>query len=178
MRFYLLAIILFSPIALALDIGKMNTDKLPEAAQWQYAIGKWQVTTQYQDENGQLQTAPNKATVVVEYLPDGITLQSQFIIPDNFYSVQIIAYDKTRELWVGNFVNSTRQRWTETTSRLVDNQMITLVPRGFSNNDAFMQRAIDMPIKDGHFSKRIDRSFDQGLSWKEGVFVMDFKRLD
>lgn len=178
MRFLILAITLFSPIVLASDYGNMNAEKLPEAAQWQYAIGKWQVTTQYLDEKGELQTAPNKATVIVEFLPDGITLQSQFIMADSFYSVQIIAYDKKREVWVGNFVNSTRQRWTETQSRWVNDHMITLVPRGFSNSEAFMQRSVDTPIKDGHFTKRVDRSFDLGSSWKEGVFVMDFKRVD
>jgi hypothetical protein len=170
-----LATVLFCTASQA-DDGYMNTGKLPEAAQWQYALGTWQVTTQYTDQ-GKLVTADDKATVIFEYLRDGITLQSQFIIPGQFYSTQIIAYNKKRKLWVSNFVNSTRQRWTTTESRWIDGQMISLVPRGFSNDAEFMQRSIDTIVSDGHYTKSVDRSYDLGETWEIGVYLMDFKRI-
>lgn len=178
MKALIIAALLFSFTAGAENKASINSSKLPEANQWLYALGNWQVTTQYQDEEGNLQTAANKATVNLTVLPDGITFFSEFIIGDSFYSSQMIAYNKERELWINNFVNSTRQRWTTTESKWANGTMTTLIPKGYSGKEKFIQRSIDTPITNGHYTKRVDRSYDLGRTWKKGLFIMDFKRID
>jgi hypothetical protein len=165
-------------LAVAADYGEPDTELLPEADQWMYARGHWEVTTTYRDENGDMQQAERAAAVVVEYLADGITVQSTFTIGDDFFSVQIKSYDKSQQKWLNHFINSKRQRWTVTESRWTNGEMVTLNSKGYSNTEPHMTREIDSDISANRFVKRIRRSEDLGASWGPVLYVMEFNRKD
>lgn len=100
------------------------------------------------------------------------------MIPDRFLSTQNIAYNQSRKIWIGSFGNSSRQRWTTTESRWVNNQMISLVPREYSDKDEFMQRWIDTLVKVGLYTKGVEPSYDLGKTWDEGAFLMEYNRAE
>jgi hypothetical protein len=167
-----------STLAVASDYGEPDTKLLPEADQWMYARGDWDVTTTYRDENGDMQKADRVANVVVEYLADGLTVQSTFTIGDEFFSVQIRSYDRTQEKWMNHFINSKRQRWAVTESRWIDGKMVTLNSKGYSNSEPHMTREIDSDISANRFVKRIRRSEDLGDSWGPVLYIMEFNRKE
>lgn len=78
-----------STLAAASNYGEPDTELLAEADQWLYARGHWEVTTTYRDEDGDMQQAERVADVVVEYLADGLTIQSTFTIGDDFFPCKL-----------------------------------------------------------------------------------------
>ncbi len=78
-----------STLAAASDYGEPDTELLAEADQWLYARGHWEVTTTYRDEDGDMQQAERVADVVVEYLADGLTIQSTFTIDHDFFPCRL-----------------------------------------------------------------------------------------
>jgi len=167
-----------STLVVAADYGEPDTELLAESSQWMYARGHWVVTTTYRDENGDMQQAKQAADVVVEYLADGITVQSTFTIGDDFFSVQIRSYDKNQKKWLNHFINSKRQRWTVTESRWIDGEMVTLNSKGYSNTEPHMTREIDSEISSNRFVKRISRSEDLGATWGPVLYSMEFNRKE
>ena len=167
-----------STLAAASDYGEPDSELLAEADQWLYARGHWEVTTTYRDEDGDMQQAERVADVVVEYLADGLTVQSTFTIGDDFFSVQIRSYDRSQKKWLNHFINSKRQRWTVTESRWIDGEMVTLNAKGYSNTEPHMTREIDSEISANRFVKRIRRSEDLGVSWGPVLYLMEFSRKD
>ena len=167
-----------STVTVAGDYGEPNTELLAEADQWTYARGHWEVTTTYRDESGDMQQADQTADVVVEYLADGLTVQSTFTIGDEFFSVQIRSYDKTQKKWLNHFINSKRQRWTVTESRWIDGEMVTLNSRGYSNVERHMTQEIDSEITADRFVKRIRQSENLGATWGPLLYEMEFNRKD
>ena len=169
-------ICLFSLCAAASDCVEPNTELLPEADQWLYACGQWEVRTMYRDDNGEMRQAERIAEVDIQYLADGLTVQSIFRIGDDFFSIQIRAYDMAQKKWISNFVNSKRQRWATTESRWLDGEMVTLNLRGYSNSEPFMTREIETEISADRFVKRISRSDDLGATWGPVIYEMEFTR--
>lgn len=169
-------ICIFCLRAAASDCVEPNTELLPEAGQWMYACGQWEVSTMYRDDNGEMQQAERTAEVDVQYLADGLTVQSIFRIGDDFFSIQIRAYDKDQKKWISHFVNSKRQRWASTESRWIEGEMVTLNLRGYSNAESFMTREIETEISADRYVKRISRSDDLGATWGPVIYEMEFTR--
>lgn len=167
---------MFCLCAAASDCVEPNTQLLPEAGQWMYACGQWEVRTMYRDDNGEMQQAVRIAEVDVQYLADGLTVQSIFRIGEDFFSIQIRAYDKAQKKWISNFVNSKRQRWATTESRWIEGEMVTLNLRGYSNSEPFMTREIETEISADRYVKRISRSDDLGATWGPVLYEMEFTR--
>ena len=86
-----ICLLAFCSTCAASDYGAPDTDLLAEADQWIYARGTWEINTKYRDENGEMKQAERTAEVENRYLADGITVQSNFRIGDDFFSVQIRA---------------------------------------------------------------------------------------
>jgi hypothetical protein len=159
------------------EFGEPDISLVPEADQWAYARGEWEVTTWFRNDDGDMQQAERKAKVRTWYWPDGLTVQSTFEIGDDFFSVQIRTYDTTQKKWISHFVNAKRQRRATTESRWTDGEMITLNVQGYSGKDEFMTREVDSDISADRFVKTVRRSYDQGGSWGPVNFRMEFNRI-
>lgn len=167
-----------SATGFAEDFGAPNTDLLPAAAEWEFARGRWEVTTWIRNEDGEYSQAERKAAVKLWYLPDGITVQSTFRIGDESFSTQVKTYDPVGEKWTSHFVNAKRQRQSTTESRWISGEMVTLNVHGYSGSDPFMTREVDTEISADRFVKTIRRSYDLGGTWGPVVYRMVFERVN
>ena len=72
--------------------------------------------------------------------------------------------------------NSLRQRWNTTESRWVDGELETIVPGGYSGNEAYDQKERLTDIGPDRFVLKLWRSTDGGATWNEHPLGLVYER--
>ena len=158
--------------------GKPDPKAGAEIAQFQFLAGDWTVKVQMRQKDGSMAMLKPHSHVLGRYLPDGRTFQQEFSVPEgSFFSTQVKAFHVKEKRWVNTFINSMRQRWTTTYSTWKDNEMTTIVPKGYSGKEAHWSKEIDSEFSNDRFMKRVYFSYDEGKNWQEKPkFVLEFLR--
>jgi len=135
-----------------------------EFSQLSYLRGHWVASIIMMSEAGEKIPLENRSEIVGFYHADGRTFQSCFRTK-GFYSTDIRAYDEKTNEWRAHFINARAQRWSHFTIKKIGDQLITMVPGGFSGEENFDIKTIDRDFRDGHFIRDVFRSTDGGSSW-------------
>lgn len=162
--------------ATALDYGQAD-QSAPEYSQFEYYRGKWQSSMSRRQDDGTFKRLDFVATIVVQYLSDGRTVQTEFIGSGGFFSTDIRAFNPTTKQWEALFLNAQAQRWHQFNASLVDGLMTTIVLGGYSGTEPFDVKVVDRIIDHDRFQKDVYHSTDEMRTW-ESVYQIELTRID
>ncbi len=107
-------VILFSHLSFSqnkIDFGKLNPDASRELLLIKNLIGKYQVHTYFQTDNGKFESS---AEITVKYALNGygMSMLSHYWSKNHFYSELFLNYDEKTKKWVGASINTLGNRKT------------------------------------------------------------------
>ncbi len=149
---------------------------IPELAQFEYYRGKWKSEMEMKQKDGTFKKLGVNATIQGKFLEDHKTFQSQFTTNKGFFSTDIRTYNLATKEWQALFLNAKAQRWHKFTSKIVDGKMTTIVKGGYSGQEEFDVKIVDVVITDRHYLKNVYQSTNQGKTW-ELIYKINVKKI-
>lgn len=137
---------------------------IPELAQMEYYRGVWSNEMEMM-QDGALVKLEFESEVTGKFLQDHKTFQTEFTASNGFFSTDIRTYDIERKEWRALFLNADAQRWHEFTAQLVEDQMITMVPGGYSGKEDFDIKTVNEIVSATHYRRLVYQSTDNGETW-------------
>ncbi|MEQ9298996.1 MAG: hypothetical protein RIF33_10550 [Cyclobacteriaceae bacterium] len=145
------------------DFGHADPS-IPELAQMEYYRGVWGNEMEMM-QDGELVKLDFASEVTGKFLADHKTFQTEFTASNGFYSTDIRTYDIERKEWRALFLNADAQRWHEFTAQAVEDQMITMVPGGYSGKEDFDIKTVNEIVSATHYRRLVYQSTDNGETW-------------
>jgi len=149
------------------DYGQPHPKAPPEAAQYNFLKGKWDIDIRWKKPSGE--TMDYKATFTCSWEVAGTVFQQEWKGP-YLMGREFRTYNKKTGKWDGyNFY--TGGEWVPTESQFIDGKMIVHLKVN-NQQGKFINRETYFNIKNDSFEMKSERSYDDGKTWVEGAYVL------
>ena len=151
----------------------------PETSQFAFMIGEFVVTSKSPEPFGDGKEYKGKWDA--HWILNGWAIQDEWYSTDkdgNLYisGINIRSFNRELGKWECRWLPTPTLKWKHFTAEKVNETMVML-GKGQDKRGEFLDRNIFYNIRDDGYSWKKDRSYDNGLTWNEGVFLIEATRL-
>jgi len=144
----------------------MADKSIPELSQFEYYRGLWSVQMEIKQKDGSFKKMEGESTIRGMFLKDHKTFQSQYSTKKGAFTTDIRTYNTETKEWKALFLNARAQRWHQFSSKIIDGKMTTIVKGGYSGNEEYDVKAIDIIISNNQYQRNFYYSRDNMRTWK------------
>lgn len=113
---------------------------------------------------------------------DGYGIQDELRITDEAGNPRTLAhtvryYDASAKRWTSSAIDAYRGGFTSSTAEWRDNMLLSSSRGTDADGKAYLSRTRFYDITPMSFRFRVDRSMDEGKTWKEGTLSIEAKRV-
>ncbi|MCB1043432.1 MAG: hypothetical protein KDC35_10855 [Acidobacteria bacterium] len=160
--------------------AQQGPDLPPEAAQLDWFIGEWDLTSKSLRRDGSYTS--HKATSTVYRALDGYALLDEFRAYNDqnqvvFRGVSFRTYIPETGKWAIKWVMANEAGMTDLTAEYKNGELV-MEGKGSDGMGAFLERAVYYNISADHYSFKLDRSYDGGKTWIKGMNLIEATRIN
>ena len=156
-----------------------------EATQYDFLVGQWDVTVTPKVSGlaARIHGVPKlKGTWKAWRALDGWGIEDELRIIDASGNPRSLAhnvrvYDAAARRWTLVFVDAYRQSVTQATAQWQGNAMVGQGQGTDAEGKSYVSRSRITQVTPASFRYQLDRSYDAGRTWTEGVTTIDAKRV-
>lgn len=151
----------------------------PETAQWAFFIGEWDCFTRSPQTDGTVRTG--KARWVAQWTLDGWAIRDDWYGLDadgtvTFHGMNIRSFNPRLKKWEVRWLPQGTLEWKQFSGER-NGDRIVKVSEFVLNGRPALDRTTWSQITDDSFLWTKDISFDNGATWREGVLVVEARRV-
>ena len=141
----------------------------PDVAAFASRLGVWDITMHRRQDDGSDQPLDHGFELRVEYLEDGRTVLTRFVVapPNAFFGASLRAWDEEAGLWRLMYVNATAGRFVEGEIRFQGEAQITTIRGGYAGEPGLVFRSTETLVAPGRTETRFHESRDEERTWQE-----------
>lgn len=165
------------PQAVEPDRDTASNGAAPALRRLGYLAGQWSVRNFVRDSGGVFVELPVRSFMRARYLRDGLSLLVEFheASAEGFHGVHLITSGQGRGL-VHRYSDARRNQRVEFAGRFEGDRYVISRIGGYGDDGNYLYREVDSELSSDAFVKRLYRSDDGGVSWKELGFYYRFVR--
>ncbi len=179
MRMMILLSVWLSVTTLAQSLTAPNPAAPAGLAQLDWIMGEWDLVSKSKQRDGSYSS--HKANSKVYYALDGFAIMDEFRALDDqnqvvFRGVSFRTFVPATGKWSIKWVMANESGMTDIVAEFKDGTLV-MEGKGTDGFGPFLEKAVYFDISEDHYSFKLDRSYDGGQTWIEGMNLIEATRI-